>query len=460
MMDSKTAIEIGRRFILPTLLALIIFGVPLGYQYFQVKKERSLLADLQVSLEKKKAELEANSASQEAEFEKKAKKLGEKEAELSSRESQLKKSQASLDQREQEYQTALAKLRHEQALARQKPKRVTLKRDEMVYARKRPSRDAKKIRPAKASPPPVAIPPVVRFEERLPQARPPGACGPIDGGADATREMARLKRKISATSFKVSYRPADLIPNIRSGLPEDLLRRLGESDEFLPSNASLGIGYPPLKAQHDSPSSTDAVRDVAHKTRSQFVLSGVVEAGIGRNDNGRWIELMEVEVGAYDGLSGVLVAKRRQGMEIANENEIETGSVFGSAQYFNTPFGKRFDALMKSLVEGIRTDLVCMPFMAKITAIEIDNNKIYLDAGVASRVAPGDKFVVYHSAKRTQPESASSGVLGAQPTPVASLTIRQVFPLFSIGELSVEPKKTGLLVGDFVSAQKTYLERQ
>lgn len=466
MIDSKTAIEIARRFVLPTLLALIIFGVPLGYQYFKVQKERGLLADLQVNLEKKKAELEAKSASQDAELDKKTKQLGEKEAELSSRESQLKKSQASLEQREQEYQTALAKLRQEQALARQKPKRAPLKRDEMVY--KRPSlvappkkiRDTKKIRPAKVSPPPEAIPPVVRFVERLPQARLPGICAAVDGGADATREMAHLKRKVSATSFKVSYRPADLIPNIRAGLPEDLLRRLGESDEFLPSNVSLGIGYPPLKAQPGSLSGTDAARGVAAKTRSQFVLSGVVEAGIGRTDNGRWIEVMEVEVGAYDGLTGALVAKRRQGMEIANENEIETGSPFASAQYFNTPFGKRFDALMKSLIEGVRADLACMPFTAKITAIESDNNKIVIDAGAASRLAPGDKFVAYHSARRIEPESASSGVLGVQTMPVASLTIRQVFPLFSIGELSADPKKTGLQVGDFVSAQKVYLEKQ
>jgi len=465
MIDANKATAIAKRFVLPTLLALIILGAPLGYQYYKLQKERSSLAALQANLEKKKAELAAKSASLEAEMDKKVKALGVREAELITMANQLKKSLLLLNQRENEYQAALVKFQQEQALAHQKAKQRPLKRDVKVYPRKRPSLatalrkpiEAKEYRPAEVRPPPVASPPVVKLEESLPQARPPGACASVDGGTDATRELARIKRKISATSFKIDYRPIALTPNIRSGFPEDLLRRLGESDEFLPRNGSLGIGYPPLKAQPDSSSSTDVVREVAFKTGSQFVLSGVIDAGIGRTDYGRWVE---VEVDAYDGHTGVLVAKRRQGMEIAGENEIEIRSLFGSTKYFSTPFGMRFDALMKSLTKGIRTDLACMPFTAKITDIDIDNNKIHIDGGAASRVAPGDKFIAYHSTKRFQSESASKGLLGVQTTPVASLTIRQVFPLFSIGELSIDPRKTELHVGDFVSAQKAHQAKQ
>lgn len=492
MIDLKTAAAAAKRFALPTLLALVILGAPLGYQFYQLRKERSALTALQAGLEKNKTELEAKIASQEAEFAKKEKELSEKEAAFTSKANQLKKSILYLDQHEQEYKTALARLqqREDQFLARQKEKqkpvksvapqpplrpplkRATLKREVRSYARKRPSPSAalkkpapKEHRPAEVRPSPIAIPPAppptitppaAKLEESLPQARPPGACVSANGGADATRELTRLKRKISATSFKIDYRPATLIPNVRSGFPEDLLRRLEESDEFTPRDVSLGIGYPPLKMQPNSASSTDAVREVAFKTGSQFILSGVIDAGVGRSDYGRWIE---VEVDIYDGLTGVLVAKRREGMEIAGENEIETRSIFGSAKYFSTPFGKRFDTLMKSLVKGIGTDLACMPFTAKITDIDTANNKIYIEGGAASRVAPGDKFVAYTSAKRAQTDSASNGLLGAQTIPVASLTIRQVFPLFSIGELSINPKKTELHVGDFVSAQKVRVEK-
>ena len=478
MIDTKTAAANAKRFILPTLLALLIFAAPLGYQFYKLQKERSSLTALQAELDKKKAELAAKSASREAELTEKVKTLGVKEAELIAMANQLKKSLLLLNKREQEHQAAIVKFQQEQARACQKtkqqplkradiqpPRRAPLKRDVKAYPKKLPSLDAAlrkpveaiEYRPAVVSPPPIATPPLVKLEESLPQARPPGACASVDEGTDATREMPRLKRKISATSFKIDYRPIALIPNIRSGFPEDLLRRLGESNEFLPRNVSLGIGYPPLKAQSGSLSSTDAAREVGFKTGSQFVLSGVIDAGIGRTDYGRWIEL---EVDAYDGLSGVLVAKRRQGMEIAGENEIEIRSLFGSARYFSTPFGKRFDDLMKSLVKGIRTDLACMPFTAKITDIDIDNNKIHIDGGAASGVAPGDKFIAYHSARRIQSESASKGLLGVQTIPVASLTIRQIFPLFSIGELSIDPRKTELLVGDFVSAQKVHLEKQ
>lgn len=461
MIDLKTATETAKRFVVPTLLALLILGVllgvPLGYQYFKLQKERSALT---VALEKKKTELDAISAARQAELDKKADALSAKETELNAMAEKLKKSLILLNQNESDCQAELAKLQQEQLLARQKGKPATLKRSAIqqpkraasLYKKKTPSSAERPRKPVvvKASPPaspPPIVPPPAQLVESLPPARTPGACA----SADATRAIPRLKRKISATRFSVNYRPADLIPNIRSGLPEDILRRLGENVEFLPRNGAIGIGSPPLQTQPDSLSSTDAARDVAFKTGSQLILSGVIDAGIGRTDYGRWIE---VELDAYDGLSGVRVAQRRQGMEIAGEGEIEIRSLFGTAQYFSTPFGRRFDALMKSLVEGISSDLACLPFSAKITDVDIGNNKIYIDAGAASLVAPGDKFVAYHSVKRVQSESAPNKLLGAPTVPVASLTIRQVFPLFSIGELSADPKKTGLQAGDFISAQK------
>lgn len=438
MAESRTAAEIAKRFILPALLALSIFGAPLGYQYFKLKNERSALALRQGELEKNESELEAKNAGKESELGKRAKSISEEEAGLNFQEDRLKTAQALLDQREREYRAALAKLRREQAtLARQ-------------TARVRPPPISTPA--AKAKPAPVATAAAVEPEEILPQARTLGPCASADGGAVAAREMTRLKRKISATSFKINYRPIDRIPNIRAGFPENLLQRLEESDEFLPRNVALGVGYPPFQAQPDSLSGADAAREVAMTTGSQFVLSGVIDAGIGHAaEYGRWIE---VEVDAYDGLTGVLVAKSRQGMEIADGDGIETGSLFGSAKYLNTPFGKRFDALTKSLAKGIAADLACIPFMAKITDVDADNNKIYIDGGAVSRLAPGDKFVAYRLAKRIQAEAVSHELLGVQTIPVASLTIRQVFPLFSIGELSTDPKKTGLQAGDFVTAQR------
>ncbi len=467
MIDLKTATETAKRFVVPTLLALLILGVllgvPLGYQYFKLQKERSALT---VELEKKKTELDAISAGRQTDLDKKSDTLSAKEAELNAMAEKLKKSLILLNQNESECQAALAKLQQEQLLARQKGKPAPLKgaaiqqpkraaslyRKKSLSSAKKPKKPVVAKAPPAASPPPVVPPPVIpppaaQLVESLPQARTPGACA----SADATRAIPRLKRKISATRFSVNYRPADLIPNIRSGLPEDILRRLGENVEFLPRNGTLGIGSPSLQTQPDSLSSTDAARDVAFKTGSQLILSGVIDAGIGRTDYGHWIE---VELDAYDGLSGVRVAQRRQGMEIAGESEIEIRSLFGTTQYFSTPFGRRFDALMKSLVDGISSDLACLPFTAKITDIDIGNNKIYVDAGAASLVAPGDKFVAYHSVKRVQSESAPNKLLGTPTIPVASLTIRQVFPLFSIGELSTDPKKTELHTGDFVSAQK------
>lgn len=286
------------------------------------------------------------------------------------------------------------------------------------------------------------------FHVRL-DVKPTEVSSDADSAASGKKEeKTRLKRKITASKFKINYRPVDTIPNIRAGFPEDLLRRLAASDEFIASNVATGIGYPPLKASPDALSSTDDAREIAFKTGSQFVLSGVIDAGVGRADSDRWIE---VEIDIYDGLTGVLIAQRRHGMDISGANEIETRSLFGSAKFFATPFGQRFDVFMKSLVEDTRKDLRSLPFMARIT--DIDNSKVYVDAGAVSHMEPGDKFKVYHSGNRPQSEATSHKILGYPAVPVASLTIKQVFPLFSIGDLSVDPKKIDLRVGDFVNAE-------
>lgn len=260
--------------------------------------------------------------------------------------------------------------------------------------------------------------------------------------------MGGHKRKVTATSFNVDYRPMDFVPNIRSGFPEELLRRLEESGAFLPRNVSLAIGHPPFRAQPDALSNMEPAREVAFATGSQFVLSGVIDAGVGRSDYGHWIE---AEVDVYDGLTGILIARRRQGMSISNEKEIETGSLFGSAKFYSTPFGKQFDAFMKVLVKDLERDLRCQPFMAKIT--DIDNRKVYIDAGAVSKVVPGEEFIAYQSKRRPQSESAANRLLGFPTIPVTTLTIKQVFPLFSIGKLSVDPKNLDLRVGDFVRVE-------
>lgn len=480
MADLKKIAGIAKGFIVPMIVSLVILAAPFGYLYFKLQKESKAVVAQQADLKKKTLELHEKELASEAALAEKEKKLSARDAELVTMAKQLQKSLIALNKREEECDINLVKIQQEQALSKKNDKKKPLKKAGNQTAKqaqlKRPVYNPRSFRSAhkkKAvtpkdtqlvalSMPPVApplayMPPVARVEEILPQARAAGACVASDNGADTTREMARLKRKIAATSFKINYRPTDLIPNIRAGFPEDLLRRLEESDEFIPRNAAIGIKYPPLKAQADSLATTDGAREVAFKTGSQFVFSGIVDAGIGRSDYGHWVE---VEVDAYDGLTGVLVAKRRQGMEIGDESEIETRSLFGSAKFYSTPFGKQFDALMKSLIKSVRADLACMPFTAKITDIDVDGNKIYIDGGATSRVAPGDKFVAYRPVKRPQSESTSNGLLGIPTTPVASLTIKQVFPLFSIGELSVDPKKTELHVGDFVSAQKVQLAKQ
>lgn len=449
MIDLETVVEFGKHAILPTALVLVLVGGPLGYQFLKLQKERSALTATRTAMEKKNAGFQAELADRQATLDAKSKELDSKEAELNAKQNQIDQETASLKQRQQEYEAALIKLRRDQAAARLKPKpakgaaaskpRVSPKKAAVVHKPPAPAVEPVKPISLKATPP---------AEAPLPASSKPAQLHTRECITGAERTKMRLKRKIAATRFAVNYRPADLIPNIRLGLPEDLLRRLEASGEFLPRNGSRGISASPLKVQADAISNMNAVREVAHRTGSQIVLSGVIDAGPGRTDYGRWIE---IEVDAYDGMTGVQIAKRRHGMAIGGEGEIETGSLFGSTRYFSTPFGKRMDALMDTLTMDIADDLSCKPFMAKVTAI--DNQTVTLDSGAVSGIVPGDKFTAYHGKKQPLPEPAAPRRLRLQAVPVGSVTIRQVFPLFSIGELSANAVKGELQVGDFASSE-------
>jgi hypothetical protein len=169
MIDLKTAIEPAKRFVVPTLLALLILGVllgvPLGYQYFKLQKERSALT---VELKMKKAELDATNAARQAELDEKADALSAKETELNAMAEKLKKSLTLLNQNESEYQAALAKLQQEQLLARWKVKPPPLKRSAIqppkraasLYRKKAPSLAKRSKKPVVAKAPPPAAPPL------------------------------------------------------------------------------------------------------------------------------------------------------------------------------------------------------------------------------------------------------------------------------------------------------------
>lgn len=78
-------------------------------------------------------------------------------------------------------------------------------------------------------------------------------------------------------------------------------------------------------------------------------------------------------------------------------------------------------------------------------------DRIYIDAGSTSSIAPGDQLIAYRLRKEVPLTSVTSGAeYGISETPVATVSIIQVQPSFSICALPGKTTGTVLEAGDLV----------
>lgn len=288
-----------------------------------------------------------------------------------------------------------------------------------------------------------------------------------------------FKKKIAVTRFQVvnSLQVED-IANIWDGYPLELLRRLEMLGSVLPLNSVSSLLPAGGEPNPDSPTNRDMIRRIAEQSGSQFVISGVIlDAGFGAGtirpywgwqgkESGSRSELalpwpniaiglkpgpserrLEVEIFLHDGLSGALIARHRASAEADGRVTVGRDKPFASAAFFATPFGSSTERLINTQVEAISNELACLPFMANI--VRIQGKKVFLDAGGTSGLRPGDKLTVYHKSSNA-PISSLSGAtaLGIPETSATTVTLREVQPLFALGELAADPAKPNLQVGD------------
>lgn len=260
------------------------------------------------------------------------------------------------------------------------------------------------------------------------------------------------RKKIVVTPFHVRSSPQlDDVDNIATRLPQELLRRMSAGGSF------LGKDSPYVISPGASGPSNDlaAVRRIAAMYDGQFVISGeIVDAsnfgkpayyGLIKKDARR----IEIAFYVYDGLSGALIARRTAVAEGVGEQRIGRDKPFGSASFAATPFG---GAILRALDEGvarIAQDLAPLPFMAKI--VQVQGDRIFIDAGSTSSVAPGDQLVIYRADARQQVYGSDPLVpLGTVEAPVGTLSIVQVQPGFSIGRIEPASAAKQVSAGDLV----------
>ncbi|MET0980727.1 MAG: flagella assembly protein FlgT middle domain-containing protein [Telluria sp.] len=260
------------------------------------------------------------------------------------------------------------------------------------------------------------------------------------------------KKKIVVTPFHVRRSPQlDDVDDIATRLPQELLRRLTGSGKFLgklsPYVISPGSSGPGAD--------TAAVRRLASMHESQFVISGeIVDAShfekpafYGLVD--RKARRIEIEFFVHDGLTGVLLARRTASVEQVGPQRVGRDKPFGSASFAATPFGGAILRALDEGIAGITADLASLPFMAKV--VQVQGERIFIDAGSTSSVTPGDQLVIYRVDPRQQVYGTDPRApLGTVETPVGTIGIVQVQPGFAIGTVTPASAAKQVNAGDVV----------
>lgn len=245
------------------------------------------------------------------------------------------------------------------------------------------------------------------------------------------------KKKIVFIQFNVANTiHVDDINNIYDGFPAALSSRLEASGGFLSAYSSRSIPNATEATQRE------AIIQIAKENGAQFLISGmVINAGISQKTRH-----IEVELSVYDGFTGTRLLLRRLDEQARGDVMVGNNKPFGSSIFFETAFGKATSRLIDSAVNDLQEALENVPFSAHI--IRVAGKSVFLDAGEDALLKPGDQFVAYASDVRTPVTGLNGLALGTTERAADTITLTQIKPQFSIGELPEDAAKLGIKVGN------------
>jgi len=259
--------------------------------------------------------------------------------------------------------------------------------------------------------------------------------------------VAAAKKKIALAQFDVANtQHVDDISNIYDGLPLALSSRLEASGEFLTAYTARPVPAEAGEAQRN------AITQIAGEAGAQFLISGMVVNAGTRHEKGflgtalgeKTVRHIEIELAVYDGVTGARLLLRRLNEQAQDKVKVGNDKPFGSSIFFETELGQALNRLLDVAATDIRTALEKVPFSAHI--VRAEEKKVFLDAGSDSLLKPGDKLVAY--VRDTTPIIGLKGsVLGVTERVADMVTLTEVQPQFSIGELTEGATKHGIRAG-------------
>lgn len=269
----------------------------------------------------------------------------------------------------------------------------------------------------------------------------------------STGPTSYYKKTVGVTGFELQVpQQARLgeLSNISRELPKDLADEINKQGYLRALTATNIAIYPDLI---NAPSSTNYDGSLTNVTRIseqlgvQYIISGVIrdigELYLRRPDDKNAKDLLDeeidkernfvVDIYIYDGFSGALLFEHRYN-EIGNWDVSDHARIgFGSAKFWTVHYGKVVQQALKESALDTSEQLRCQPFIANIFRTE--GNRIHISAGSLAGIKQGDKFNVYRRYEVfNQLQSAQTQLNNAN----ISVTIKQVQPNFSVGELVVD----------------------
>ena len=269
----------------------------------------------------------------------------------------------------------------------------------------------------------------------------------------STGPTSYYKKTVGVTGFELQVpQQARLgeLSNISRELPKDLADEINKQGYLRALTATNIAIYPDLI---NAPSSTNYDGSLTNVTRIseqlgvQYIVSGVIrdigELYLRRPNDKNAKDLLDeeidkernfvVDIYIYDGFSGALLFEHRYS-EIGNWDVSDHAKIgFGSAKFWTVHYGKVVQQALKESALDTSEQLRCQPFIANIFRTE--GNRIHISAGSLAGIKQGDKFNVYRRYEVfNQLQSAQTQLNNAN----ISVTIKQVQPNFSVGELVVD----------------------
>jgi len=278
------------------------------------------------------------------------------------------------------------------------------------------------------------------------------------------------RKSVGVTSFALQTpQQANLgsIHNIPRLMPRDLVREINKQG-FLHALAATNIQlYPDLINAPTSTNPDGSLTDVARIGEDlgvQYVVTGVIrdigpvnqlepnKANVFKNfkheeNKTSGPRNLAIDIYLYDGFSGALLFEQSyfETGEWNLDKSIRTG--YGSPRFKSTNFGKIAQQVLWQAALDTSSRLRCQPFMANIFRTE--GNRVHINAGSIAGIKLNDTFGVY---RRYQVFNQLQNPLTQLNNANINITIKQVQPNFSIGELNIDARILNVQQQDVVIA--------